>query len=307
MRGPAQTARTRRRALLGAALAAALAAPAAAQPTPGFVEDFVSGTAGWFGGAIITNPGAGGVGGAGDGFLNVATTATANLGVNSSGSTAFAGDYRAAGITQIRVWLNDVDTDDPLEIHLSIGNGNNFWTRDAAFLPPFRQWAQFTADLDGPAGWTRIIAIGPGTWEEALENADRIHLRHDRPPFVWAPDQIEGQFGIDRIELVGGNVGVPHPAVGAQPVELRAPYPNPSRGPVTVAMVQHRPGPVRIEIVDLAGRRVRAETLAAAGAGPRTWMWDGRDQSGRRAPAGAYRIRAAGEDGGTSQPLIRVE
>jgi flagellar hook assembly protein FlgD len=52
---------------------------------------------------------------------------------------------------------------------------------------------------------------------------------------------------------------------------------------------------------------VRAEVLPAAGSGLRTWMWDGLDQSGRRAAPGNYRVRVTSDDGGTSQPLVRVE
>lgn len=290
--------------LLGAALLAA--GPAAAQPpVPGHVEDWSSpGVGNWSGGAVYDNPGTGGVGGSGDGFLHVSTSGPTNLGVNGNLVTELLGDYLAAGITQVRLWLNDVDADDPLEIHLGIGNEQAFWQRNAAFLPPHQSWAGYEVDLDGPAGWTRTIGIG--TWQDALQNVTRFLVRHDLAPYMQTPDRLAGQFGLDRVELVGSSVGVPLPATGARPLELRAPYPNPSRGPVTVAMVQHRPGPVRIEIVDLAGRRVRVETLAA-GAGPRIWLWDGRDQSGRRAPAGAYRIRATGPDGGASQPLIRIE
>lgn len=297
--------------VLTVVLAAALTAPAAAQPVAGFVENWSTpgDLAGWTGGALLSNPGAGGVDGAGDGFLRVATVSVANLGGNSSLSPNYAGDYVAAGVNRIRLWLNDVDSDDALELHLLIGHGGNLWQRDAAFLPPHNAWAEFVVDLDGPSGWTRTIRVVgfDSTYTQALQNADRLHLRHDRPPFAQAPDPIAGQYGLDKVLLTSSTVGVETPAHVARPLDLRLPFPNPSRGPVSLAMVQHRPGEVRIEIVDVAGRRIRTATLPAAGAGPRTWMWDGLDQSGRRAPAGAYRVRATSPDGGMSQPLIRIE
>lgn len=281
--------------------------PCEAQVTPGFIENFDNppDPAGWTGGPSPTNPGTGGKDGAGDGFLRVATPSLGHLGAHSGLSTSYAGDYLAAGVNQIKLWLSDIETDDPLEIHLSIGNGTHLWTRNAGFLPPHGAWAEYTVDLDGPTGWTRIIGLS-GTYQEALQTVDRIHIRHDLAPFVQTPESITGQFGLDGIRLINTNVSV-EPRPGAvRPLELRAPYPNPSRGPVTFAMVQHRPSEIRLEIVDVAGRRIRSAVLPEAGAGPRTWMWDGLDQAGNRTPAGAYRVRATGPDGGMSQPLVRI-
>lgn len=306
---------SRLRFLSGAAALALLltlagARNAASQPVLGFVENFSSApsTSGWTGGTGPTNPGTGGVDGVGDGFLRVATPAGANLGANSSLSPDFAGDYVAAGINQIKVWLNDIETDEALELHLLIGHGGNFWQRNAAFLPPHNAWAEFVVDLDGPTGWTQTIVVGgPLTFTQALQTADRIHLRHDKAPFVQSPDTIKAQYGMDKVTLATSTVSVDPPANVVRPLELRLPYPNPSRGPVTFAMVQHRPSEVRIEIVDVTGRRIRGATLPAAGVGPRTWLWDGLDLSGNRVPPGAYRVRATGPDGGMSQPLLRVE
>ena len=299
------------RTALGATTLALLLAGArlaAAQPVVGFVENFhaADGTAGWTGGSLTSNPGTGGVDGPGDGFLRVATPAEANLGSNSSLSAAFAGDYAAAGVNQIRLWFNDIEIDDALELHLLIGNGTNFWQRNAGFLPPHDAWAEFVVDLDGPTGWTRTHGLS-GTFQEALQTADRIHVRHDLAPYVMSPNPIKGDYGMDKVTLASRTVGV-EPRPGAvRPLDLRAPYPNPSRGPVTFAMVQHRPAEVRIEIVDVSGRRIRTASLPAAGAGPRTWLWDGLDASGNRVPPGAYRVRATGPDGGMSQPLLRIE
>lgn len=284
--------------------------PAHGQPVIGYTQNWnpADGLAGWTGGSSNSNPGTGGVDGAGDGFLRVATATVANLGANSSLDPAFAGDYLAAGVNRITLWLNDVDSDDALELHLMIGHGGNFWQRNAAFLPPHNTWAEYVVDLDGPTGWTKTHGITPETYADALRTADRIHIRHDRPPFTSSPDGIAGQYGLDKVTLTSSTVGVDPPGAGVvRPLELRAPYPNPSRGPVTFAMVQHRPAEIRIEIVDVAGRRIQSARLPAAGAGPRTWLWDGRDANGNRVAPGAYRVRATSADGGMSQPLLRIE
>ena len=310
MRRPVSWKPLSRAAVLGTFLLV-IAAPAAfAQAVLGFVENFdeAPSTAGWTGGAVTENPGTGGVGGAGDGFLRVATVTVSHLGSNSSASAAYVGNYTAAGINRIKLWLNDIETDDALELHLLVGNSSNFWQRNAAFLPPHNQWAEYTVDLDGPTGWTHIYNIGgTHTWAEAMQNVDRLHVRHDNAPYSNIPNDIAGQYGMDKVQLSSSTVSVDPPASVVRPIELRAPYPNPSHGPVTFAMVQHRPSEVRIEIVDITGRRVFAATLPAAGVGPRTFLWDGRDLAGHRAPAGAYRVRVTGPDGGMSQPLLRIE
>jgi hypothetical protein len=58
-----------------------------------------------------------------------------------------------------------------------------------------------------------------------------------------------------------------------------------------------------LAVFDASGRRVRDLAGDLTGGGPRTILWDGRDQSGRRVPSGLYwvRVRAGGES-----PRVRV-
>jgi hypothetical protein len=178
---------------------------ALADPTIGFLETW-SGTStqGWGGGSSVTNPGSGGVDGAGDGFLRVATPASGNLGARSNGAP-YVGDWKAAGITIIRFSIRDVGTDEPLEIHFGIGNGSNFWLSNTAISPPENTWGVVTLDLTTAAGFTQIV--GSGTFDQALQNVDRILFRHDRAPFAQMPDPIQGDFGIDNLLL--GNAQTP--------------------------------------------------------------------------------------------------
>lgn len=185
---------------LASAVTMALAAFAYAAPTPGFIEEFPGsgGTGSFGGGSILSNPGTGGFLGAGDGYLKVATPAVANLGTNSSGPE-YVGNWTSAGVDEVRLYLNDVGLDEALEIHFLIGTGSNFWSYNTGFAPPNGSWGEFIVPLTGPTGWTRVI--GTGTYADALANADRINIRHDKPPFVQAPDQIKADFGIDHITL----------------------------------------------------------------------------------------------------------
>lgn len=66
--------------------------------------------------------------------------------------------------------------------------------------------------------------------------------------------------------------------------------PNPARGATELSFDLRVAGETRLEIVDVAGRRVFARHWSATGAGPHREAWSGRDASGRRLPAGVYLV-----------------
>lgn len=282
---------------------AALSGRAAAGPTVGFIEEWSSSPGSWGGGAAPDNPGTGGLLGAGDGYLRVATPAPAHLGTFSVGSE-YVGDWVAAGITQVHLWLNDIDTDDPLEIHVLLGHAQqNIWQYNVGFVPPEHEWGAFAVDLSSSANWTQTQ--GTLSFTDALHNLDRILIRHDLAPYEHVPDDIQADVGIDHLVLSNGLVGV-SPRTPLVPVELAPPSPNPSRGPVTLVFRAPDTRPVRVEIVDASGRRVRRADLDGGSGGPRVWLWDGRDDTGHAVAPGVYRARAIGAGGGTSRSLVRV-
>jgi hypothetical protein len=288
-------------ALALAALAlAARAGSALAGPTFGFVEDFAPAdtTAGFVGGAQLSNPGTGGVGGAGDGFLRIARPGPlpGNLGCFNAGPD-YAGDYIAAGVTNVVFWLNDVETDEPLEIHLGIGTNGNFWQYNTGFSPPENGWARFEVNLADSANFTQTISFPGGSYTLALQTADRLHWRHDLPPFIQQPDPIVGQAGLDRIFLTnaaGSAVGDGAPGAGA--VIRLAAWPNPARPATRIAAALHQPAAARLRIVSVSGRVLRELFSGPLAAGTHTFPWDGRDARGAEVAAGVYFIQLdAGE------------
>ncbi len=285
------------------------AAIAHAQPTPGFREDWpiLDDVEGWGGGANPINPGSGGYHGAGDGFLKISLFPLEGfLGANSIGNNAYVGNWLTSGVTQVRVWMNDIGAADPLEMHFGIGLGTtNFWQYNIGFVPPHNAWGEYVIDLNA-ADFTRTHGTS-GTFNAALSGATRILFRHDLAPFIGNPDPIAADVGIDHLLLTDGVLGVePLPPSVGRPVELAPPAPNPSRGPVAFSWVDPSGGAVTLQVVDAQGRSVRSERLTAGGAGPRTWLWDGADDRGARVAPGYYRVRAVGVNGGTSRPLVRV-
>jgi len=296
--------------VLSIVIAVSLSATLCSAVQPGYRESFLgTSIAGWAGGTFPTNPGTGGVNGAGDGFLLISRGPTiGNLGAYSE-QAPYLGDWMAAGITAVSLWLSDVNAPQSLEIHFSIGDPNsfpqNFWQYNPGFIPPAGRWAQFMVLLDSTQ-FTRTI--GTGSFAGALQNVTKIHVRHDKAPFQQTPDQIVGDFGLDDLFLIApGAAGVDADArTGVRPVELSAVAPNPSRGPVALTMRTWDDAAVSLEIVDVSGRAIRHARLGAGSPGFRIWTWDGRDDQGRAVAPGVFRARAFGPAGGNSIPLVRV-
>jgi hypothetical protein len=80
------------------------------------------------------------------------------------------------------------------------------------------------------------------------------------------------------------------------PDAIRA-APNPFLSATRLRFTVPAAGPARLDVFDLAGRRVRALWDGPLGEGEHELSWDGRDGSGRRVPAGLYlyRLTAAGQ------------
>jgi hypothetical protein len=191
-----------------------------------------------------------------------------------------------------------------------------------------------TSDLVLPvswpyATWDRVPEVdpGPGASVVFLNEAGRpIALRHAIPSggrvvFTTVPDFVLSQSAPDpnntRILtwrvldwlLQSGSAGLTGDAAGtAYGPELRV-DPNPfSSG--TRLRFRIPPGasaPVLLTVLDAAGREVRTLVDHALPAGDRvTIAWDGRDDSGRRLPAGLYlvRLRAAGREWSTKAVFL---
>ena len=82
-------------------------------------------------------------------------------------------------------------------------------------------------------------------------------------------------------------------AVGDLPAHdfLLAPTPNPFRGNATLRFGLARAGDVRLELFDVAGRRVRTLAQGAHAPGAHAVAWDGRDDDRNPVGAGIYFVR----------------
>ena len=72
---------------------------------------------------------------------------------------------------------------------------------------------------------------------------------------------------------------------------LAAPSPNPFVGRASIRFGLARAGEARLELFDLAGRRIQTLASGMLAAGPHVATWDGRDHGGHHLGAGIYFVR----------------
>jgi hypothetical protein len=118
--------------------------------------------------------------------------------------------------------------------------------------------------------------------------------------FNWPP--VTRYFGHGttwRSDVQALVTGVSEPAMGRSSLRL-AIGPNPAAGMTRLEWAGLPGRQARVEILDLHGRRLR---LVAEG-GVTSAIWDGRDDGGRRLPAGVYLARVESGEAAISRKLI---
>jgi hypothetical protein len=96
----------------------------------------------------------------------------------------------------------------------------------------------------------------------------------------------------------GGSTAVDDRGDGFAPVasgRLLSPRPNPFNPSTTLRFELQREGRARLEIFDLAGRRVRTLLDESRPAGIHEIAWDGRGEDGNRVASGVYLVRLEGQ------------
>lgn len=104
---------------------------------------------------------------------------------------------------------------------------------------------------------------------------------------------------------VASSVDVPLHSPGGR-LAMAAPSPNPARGAVRCAFTLSRAGDASLEVLDVAGRRVREWSLRGLASGPHTITWDASDETGLPVPSGLYRVRVRADGESLSRSLVVV-
>jgi len=113
-------------------------------------------------------------------------------------------------------------------------------------------------------------------------------------------------FNFTAVEVpFTGATGIAEASVPtAAAVRLAPAVPNPFNPATTLSFSLPDAAPVRLSIIDPAGRLVRTLLDGVQASGRHTIVWDGRDQEGRGVASGIYFARLAGDGGTTSQKLV---
>jgi len=177
-------------------LLGALAAAPAAAVTVGQLDDFQDGSVqAWSGGSTPTNIATGGPSGIGDRYLRI-SAASGNLGTNNT--TQWLGNYSAAGIVKLNIYLNNIGAV-PLALRITVfGPGGNFTTTNETVLPAASGWASVEFGL-GAADLTQTF--GGGTLAQTLADVTILLIRHDPDPISPSGEQnpVTGTLGIDNV------------------------------------------------------------------------------------------------------------
>jgi hypothetical protein len=109
--------------------------------------------------------------------------------------------------------------------------------------------------------------------------------------------------GLPPVHIIFGDDGIPAgPTAGD--VSLGLPAPNPAGTSARFTLTLRSAGEVRIEVFDLAGRRVWSMLESSLPAGPADLRWDLVDQSGGRVRPGLYLVRATAGQSSVSRRVV---
>jgi len=104
-----------------------------------------------------------------------------------------------------------------------------------------------------------------------------------------------------------GLVNVIAPQGGLRSVQLGASRPNPAAARARISYSIASRGPVTLRLLDAQGRSVRELVNGEKPAGSHEAIWDGRDASGRAAPAGVYFYELSASGQRVSRRMIRLQ
>jgi hypothetical protein len=174
-----------------------------------------------------------------------------------------AGDVNIDGHLDLAV----VGNDGTVAVHLGRGDGT------------FAEWRGY-----GGVGRTEDVAIGD--------------VSGDGLPELVVTNTNRGTISVLLNQLVAPGPLAAAPAIpGGSGIRILSAAPNPARAGVTLTLELSRVAPLRADVFDAGGRRVRTLVDAArVEAGPRRLAWDGRDAHGAAVAPGLYWIGVRSRD-----------
>lgn len=202
------------------------------------------------------------------------------------------------------IWITNISAPGPM-MTFDIGFGNA-WPAITSHVP-----AELDTTVSSPAMVTLSVTVldedGDPTTYEWYENGTPVQSGPD-PSWVFTADTpgavddvlvvaTDGELADSlqwtlRTEDATAAVGT----AGRAPALILTASPTPFSPAVTVRWALPHPGPARVTVHDLQGRRLAVLFDGAQEGAPMSRVWDGRDEGGRELAAGVYfvRLEAAG-------------
>jgi len=187
------------------------------------------------------------------------------------------------GDTFAVTWTVTPKTFDHGVLSLSTDGGSTFPTVLKASIPP----------EDTFAIWDSIPAVTCSLCRVKFEARDSLGAT------VFS-DVSNGNFTIDS---AGSGVSEDRLELGKE-VRLLKPEPNPFVRTTVARLLLRMDMPVKADIYNAVGQKVRSLASGIRRAGAHTLVWDGTDERGRRVQAGAYYLRVATEGGTVTQAVV---
>jgi hypothetical protein len=164
--------------------------------------------------------------------------------------------------------------------------------------------------VGGEFALTQQMTLDLQVWGGPVQHFDSGVVPVNMPfPRIRVACAAHGFACLDTVVTVDATpvdpVSAPPPALNAA---IRGVAPNPFGRTTSITIALAGLGPVRVDIFDLNGRKVR--TLAewsGADAGTRTLVWDGRRDDGREAGAGIYWVRMQRPGGRDGRRLVKFD
>ena len=160
-------------------------------------------------------------------------------------------------------------------------------------------WLAVLISNDNGATWAAVDTTrgAENDWEERsiavsdfVTPTTQVRLRFVAADRGFASIVEAAVDDITTYDAANGPLGVT--AVVPRALRFRSPWPNPATGTVTLVLDLPAAGSPEVDVLDLAGRRVRTLHRGPAAAGPLELRWDGTADDGRNAAPGLYFARA---------------
>ena len=203
----------------------------------------------------------------------------------SSEASPVVGDLDGDGVPEIVQGIGGGDVGAPYNLYVYHANGLPMNGFPITLSGPVRTSPVIT-DIDGDQGVDLVYA----GWDFLCHIWD-LPFAYDAGKVPWptykGDMKRDGVYSAPGVSAVG-----PHSIVPTAPVALDRPYPNPFNPSVTVRLYLDSTRAVTLSVYNVRGQRVRMLHEGPLGAGWRTVVWDGKDNSGQPSASGVYFLRA---------------